>query len=259
MFGLPTLLSKIPDEYKPLAAFGIGSLMLVLLVMFHGVGLHLIFVQQRRRERRLRMGRPRVLAGVILFGMCVFLMLALHMVEILIWASALTFAGFISRSADAVYFCANAYTTLGKVTLDVSNQWRNISPIIGISGLFTFAWTTSALVNVVRLNGQLLEQLEGEREQELHMRVALRREEWEVVKRGREAELSERERATAQVLEAPSFKRHEIWEEEWKREAVIRRVVRAEMEELFRKERQAEERLGTGEAAAESPGKEQGE
>ena len=259
MFDLPTLLAKIPDEYKPLAAFGIGSLMLVALAMFHGVGLHLIFVYQKRRERRLRMGHHHIFAGVFLFGLSVFLMLGLHIVEILIWSSALTIAGFIKHTSDAVYFCANAYTTLGMGSLDVGDQWRNISPIIGISGLFTFAWTTSALVDVVASNGRLIEQLEEEREQEMHMRFALRKDEWEAVKRARAAELSAREKIREQDSDVPFFERYKVWEEERKSDEEIRRVVRTEIEELRRKERQDEERLGTGEAAAGSQDKEQGE
>jgi hypothetical protein len=176
MFDIPALLAKIPDEYKPIAALGIGSFMLVGLVLFHGGGLHLIFVQQKRRERRLRLGRPNLAAGMLLFGWSVFLMLALHVIEILIWSFAITHTGIVKHAYDAIYFCANAYTTLGMGNLDVDLHWRNISPIIGISGLFTFAWTTSALVDVVASNGRLLEQLEVEREHEMHMRFALLRE-----------------------------------------------------------------------------------
>jgi hypothetical protein len=113
MFDIPTLLAKIPDEYKPMAALGIGSFMLVALVLFHGVGLHLIFVQQKHRERRLRLGRPHLAAGALLFGWSVFLMLALHVVEILIWSFAITHTGIVKHAYDAIYFCANAYTTLG--------------------------------------------------------------------------------------------------------------------------------------------------
>src|SRR5271156_113867 len=192
MFDIPTLLAKIPDEYKPMAALGIGSFMLVFLVLFHGAGLHLIFVQQKRRERRLRLERPNLAAGALLFGCSVFLMLALHIVEILIWSFAITHTGIVKYAYDAMYFCANAYTTLGMGNLDLDAHWRNISPIIGISGLFTFAWTTSALVDVVASNGRLLEQLEVEREQEMHMRFALRKEEWEAVKNERATEQSMR-------------------------------------------------------------------
>ena len=41
MSDLSALLAKIPDDLKPLVAIGIGALMLVFLVMFHGAGLHL--------------------------------------------------------------------------------------------------------------------------------------------------------------------------------------------------------------------------
>ena len=68
-----------------------------------------------------------------------------------------------------------AYTTLGYGIVDLDPQWRNISPIIGISGLFTFAWTTSALVGVVTGHNRLLEQLEIEREKQLELRAAARR------------------------------------------------------------------------------------
>jgi hypothetical protein len=45
---------------------------------------------------------------------------------------------------------------------------------IGVSGLFTFAWTTNALVDVVASQRQLLNRLEEECVQEMHMRIALR-------------------------------------------------------------------------------------
>jgi hypothetical protein len=70
----------------------------------------------------------------------------------------------IARGYDAIYFCANAYTTLGYGSVDLEAHWRLISPIIGISGLFTFAWTTSALIDVVSSHRQLIDQLEDERE-----------------------------------------------------------------------------------------------
>jgi len=91
-----------------------------------------------------------------------------------IWAGALRFLGVVPRVHNAVYFCANAYTTLGYGNVDLGEHWRNISPIIGMSGLFTFAWTTSSLVDVVRAHTGLLEQLESEREKEREIRMAAR-------------------------------------------------------------------------------------
>ena len=257
MSDISALLAKIPDEFKPLAALGIGAFMLVFLVLFHGAGLHHILIQHKRGERRLRLGRPYLVAASFLFGWSVFLMLSLHIVEIMTWACVLTHMGLIVRAYDAIYFCANAYTTLGYGNVDLGEHWRNISPIIAISGLFTFAWTTSALVDVVAAHSQLIEQLEDEREREMHLRFTLRKDEWDALKKEREAERSEKEKTRTQAAGASFFQRRRIWKKEKKRAEELRRAKAAEIEELRRKERQDEEKLGPGMPPADSEGKNQ--
>jgi len=255
--SIPMLLAKIPDEFKPIASLAIGTFILVFLALFHGMCLHLILLQNKRGDRRLRLERPRLIAASFLFGWAVFLMLGLHLVEILIWSFVITYAGLIVHGYDAIYFCANAYTTLGMGKMDIGEHWRIISPIIGISGLFTFAWTTSALVDLVSSNGRLLERLEDEREREMHLRFALRKEEWDALKGERDAEQSEREKTTKQVSQAPFFQRFKIWKEERTRQEEIRSAGRAEIEDLRRKERQSEEKLGSAEPPGGSEDKEQ--
>jgi hypothetical protein len=255
MFDVSILLEKIPDEYKPMAALGIGSLMLVSLALFHGIGLHIISIQQKRKQRELRLGPPRLAAGALLFGWSVFLMLALHVVEITMWAFVIIHTGFVKHAYDAIYYCANAYTTLGMGSLDIDKNWRNISPIIAISGLFTFAWTTSALVDVVASNGRLLEQLEDEREREMEMRFTLRKEEWDARKTERNLERSDREKTKAQYSGASLGQRLKIWKGERSRDEGFRSAERAEVAELRRKERQDEEKLGPGTVPTDSPDK----
>ena len=163
---LSSLLQKIPDDYKPLAAVGIGALFLVLIVLFHGAGLHTVMVSQDRWRQRLTGRRPH-LSGALVFGWGVFLMLALQIVEVLIWSIVLNRLDLVKNVHDSIYFCANAYTTLGMGKMELERPWRLISPIIGISGLFTFAWTTSALVDVVAAHRQLVQQLEEQRNRRL--------------------------------------------------------------------------------------------
>jgi hypothetical protein len=246
------LLAKIPDEFKPMAALGIGALILVFLVLLHGAGLHAILVFHNRRETRLRVGRPHIVLALLLFGCSVFLMLALHIVEFVIWALALTRMGLIAHGYDALYFSANAYTTLGYGNVDLGQHWRNIAPVMGISGLFTFAWTTSALVTVVSAHRQLIEQLEEERVQEMHMRSALRKEEWDALKSEQDSERPEKEQANAQMRGASFFQRLGIKRAERKRLEELRRAKVAEIEERRRNERQDEGKLGPR-AAPENP------
>jgi hypothetical protein len=247
MPDLSALLAKIPDEYKPAAALGIGACVLVFLVLLHGAGLHSILVFRARRERRLRVGRPRIVAALLLFGCSVFFMLSLHVVEFLVWAFALIRMGLIAHINDAIYFCANAYTTLGYGNVDLGPHWRNIAPIMGISGLFTFAWTTSVLVTVVATHRKLLEQLEEERVQEMHMRFALRKEEWDTLKSERDAERLERERTGTETAGASFSQRLGFRWAEKKRVEELRRAKVAEIKELRRNEREEEAKLGPSE------------
>ena len=244
MPDLSAVLARIPDEWKPMAALVIGGFMLVLLVLLHGAGLHGILVFRARNERRLRMGRPHIVAALLLFGASVFLMLALHIAEFMIWAFALIRMGLIAHAYDALYFCANAYTTLGYGNVDLGQHWRNIAPIMGISGLFTFAWTTSVLVTVVAGHKQLLEQLEEERVKEMHMRFALRGTEWGALKNEWNSELKEKERARAQAAGASFFEWRKIKSAERKRIQELRRAKFAEIKELRRSEREDEWKLG---------------
>jgi hypothetical protein len=182
-------------------------------------------------------------------------MLLLHIMEITIWAFVLTHTGLIVRAYDALYFCANAYTTLGFGNVDLSTHWRIISPIIGISGLFTFAWTTSALVEVVAGHSQLIEQLEDEREQEKQLRSTLRKDEWDALKNERDAERAEKEKGRTQVVGTSFFQRRRIWKEERKRVAELRREKAAEIKGFRQKERQDENKLGPGDPPEKSADK----
>jgi len=246
MSRLSSLLLRIPDEYKPWAAFGIGGLILVGLALFHGLGLHRINLAHKRGVRRLLSGRPHLLAAALLFGWVVFLMLGLHIVEILMWAFALRHLGLVPRVQNAIYFCANACTTLGYGTVDLGEHWRNISPIIAISGLFTFAWTTSSLVDVVAAHGRLVEQLEKERQRQRQLRLTAQKAEWEVLTKKRDAERAVREQARNRAAEAGFLERRKIWREEKREVEKLRAAAKEEIEDIRRKKRSDEEKLGPG-------------
>lgn len=245
MPSIYSLLMNIPDEVKPWVAIGIGSFMLVCIVLFHGTGIHWILQLYLSGQRRLLRGRPHVFRALLLFGASVFLMLALHLVGVSVWALALLKLGFIQRAHDAIYFCANAYTTLGYGSVDLDPVWRNISPIIGISGLFTFAWTTSVLVTVVGAHNQLLQQLHLEREKEIQMRANLRKTIGEERSQEREAERAEIAKGKIAGSGTGFWHRWGIWLDDRRKVVEMRKEELAGNAESFRKERAAEEKLGS--------------
>jgi Ion channel len=250
---LSSLLLKIPDEFKPIAALCIGAFIMVLLVLFHGVSLHRIRVLHRRWVARMQSSRPHVWEAEFLFGWAIFLMLGLHIFGIAAWAFALVHLGLVLKAIDALYFCANAYTTLGYGVVDLGANWRIISPIIAICGLFTFAWTTSSLVGMVTLHLRLLEQLEIERAKEKEMRKEAHEAAWEAYTKEEITESASRAEAKKRAATASFFERRRIWREERRNEEELRAQVNRQADELRHHERLEEEKLGQDLASGDAP------
>jgi hypothetical protein len=243
---LHSLLLQIPDDFKPWAALILGSFILVGLVLVHGSGIHWILIYHQRNGRRLWLGKPHHIEATILFGTSVFLMLGLHIFGVLVWAFILDHLGLILKANDAIYFCANAYTTLGYGAVDLDPLWRNISPIIGISGLFTFAWTTSALVGVVTGHNRLLEQLEIEREKQLELRAGERGAVAQIRSQETVAEKAARLKYEAEHPGGGVRGRIENWRDEEREIEAMREAERAKIAEIRRKEGADEDKLGPG-------------
>jgi hypothetical protein len=251
--GPAELLRHIPAEFTLPAAIIIGSIILVSLVLFHGMGVHWVSTIHKRGELRLRAGRPHVFAALLLFGTAIFLLLSLHIIGVIWWAIVLTRLGLIHTAKDAIYFCANAYTTLGYGQVDLDPQYRIISPIIGISGLFTFAWTTSMLVNIVRDHNALLETLELERAKEKQLRRNLKLAIGSALTQERKAEHAENSSIADESAGASLVRHWQLWREERQKLKAIRADFCAETKDLIRHEQDAENKLGSTNPEASQP------
>ena len=149
----------VSPDFLPLDVFSVGIATLVFLTLLHAAGLyganrHYTVLAQRLRDRH-----RHLLEGALLFGWVVLLFVMLHVLETFIWATVLYKLHLVPRFRDAFYFSANSYTTLGYGEVLLPQSWRELSPLIAISGLFTFGFTTSALVDVVGENNRLVKEL----------------------------------------------------------------------------------------------------
>jgi hypothetical protein len=158
---IPCLVTS-PGEVG-LEVFGVGASVLVVIVVLHGFGLDRIVDRYKRTAQKLREQATPTAVATGVFAWSIFLMLVLHLVETFVWALVVHRAGLIPQFRDAVYFCANAYTTLGEGDPMLPLSWRELSPIMAISGLFTFGWTTSVMFNVVGDHHDLCEELRTKR------------------------------------------------------------------------------------------------
>ena len=151
--AVPSDVANIPlvqhlTAVMPAADLVFGGAMLVVIVLMHATGVRFITNQVVARWQTI-MQRPTAWRADLLMGSSVFVLLALHLAEMLAWAAALVYSGLVPDWRTAGFFAGNTYTTVGYGAFVLPNGWRMLAPIIAISGLFTFGWSGSVLVDLV--------------------------------------------------------------------------------------------------------------
>ena len=142
----PSLVENALTQALPLPDIMFGGAVLVFVIMFHAFWIRVItsaFLKRSGAQVRSSLWRAD-----LLFTVTVMMLLALHLAEVVVWSAALIFGDIVADWSTAAYFAANCYTALGE-PFSLPRAWRIVPPIIGMSGIFTFAWTASVLVNFV--------------------------------------------------------------------------------------------------------------
>lgn len=150
---------QVRDDVIPVEVLSLGAVMLVVITLIHGAGLDRIVAHYKRRADAFRRKRRHPRLAMLVFASTILLMLFLHMAEIWVWGFVLYKMRLVPNIRDAVYFSANTYTTLGMGPMALPHAWRELSPMIAIAGLFTFAWTTSEMFNIVGYHHDLVAEL----------------------------------------------------------------------------------------------------
>lgn len=156
---------EISSDFIPVEVLLFGGVMLVIVVLIHGAGLGRIVGRYHRKAALFKEKKwnPHLATGI--FASAILLMLALHITEACIWGLVLKWSGLVPNLRDSVYFSANTYTTIGYGKMILPESWRELSPIMAISGLFTFAWTTGEMFTIVGPHRELVAYLIDHRRQ----------------------------------------------------------------------------------------------
>ena len=131
---------------SPFLEIVLGTLPLLATLFVHGAGMNVVQWGFRRHRRSQR---PSRLRNSAYFAVTILIMVVTHLSEIALWTASLIALGAIESVRDAYYYVAGTYTTLGYGEGTLPAQWRLMAPMIAISGLFAFGWTTSVLMNIV--------------------------------------------------------------------------------------------------------------
>lgn len=131
----------------------VGSLMVVLTVLIHGVGsLWVLRLLNAYGSTGAKRARPRRALFAVIFTALALLML--HWLQIMLWAVLyllLTPVSPIATLESAVYLSAITFTTVGygDITLQ-AHQWRLLCGIEGLNGVLLLGWSTALLFAVVQ-------------------------------------------------------------------------------------------------------------
>ncbi len=132
----------------PAADIAFGGSMLILIILIHAAGVRVVGAIVDRRMRAI-MVRPQGWRADVVMALSVVLLLCLHLFETTVWAGSLVYGGLVSSWRAAGFFAGNTYTTVGYGNFVLSQEWEMLAPIIAMSGLFTFGWSGSVLVDIV--------------------------------------------------------------------------------------------------------------
>jgi len=138
----------------PLFEIAIGTIGLVVVMFFHGIGVRFINRHYSTAWVKVDATTPHWRVNLLLAGVITCFAIV-HLVETLIWAAPIHSLGVIPDLRDAYYYVLESYTTLGEGQVSLPDRWRLIGPIIAMSGLFTFGWTGSVLVGIMTEYSQL--------------------------------------------------------------------------------------------------------
>jgi hypothetical protein len=149
------------NAYHPFWEIGIGTTLVLLVVFVHAFAMFSIQNLFDRWFPQLVTRAHRIL-GRTLIGGAILSLLAVHYIEILMWAVTLYVVDALPDLRSAFYYAGGAYTTYGSGDLYLPQNWRLLGFMIATSGLFTFAWTTGILISV--MNRFLHARSEGRRQ-----------------------------------------------------------------------------------------------
>jgi hypothetical protein len=129
----------------------IATVMVLATVSVHGAGLLVLARLLAHRERRRSEQRinPLSFEGSLTASALALGLMALHAVEIWLYAAVFMMVGAIAELRDAVYFSTISYATIGYTDTAVDPDWRLFGAIEGVNGTLLMGWSVAFFVTVM--------------------------------------------------------------------------------------------------------------
>jgi predicted exporter len=131
--------------------FGVATLMVLLCVAIHGIGLFGLNRALRTEAalERLEHLKPLSPRGAVFTLGAVIAMLALHGIEIWLFALVYLVLGAILDLEAALYFSTISYSTVGYNDTHIAHQWRLLGAFESVLGIFLIGWSTAFFFRMI--------------------------------------------------------------------------------------------------------------
>ncbi len=126
-----------------------GGVLLALTIAIHGLGMLFTLFASNALKNRFEQARaryPGVGLGIIIVA--AWMIILVNLIEVMVWAGFYVWKGAQPNVFSAFYNALLNYTTLQAGYLP--QRWRLLEGMLGISGLLTFAWSTSVLFSLAQ-------------------------------------------------------------------------------------------------------------
>lgn len=130
-----------------------STVLVAFTALLHLASLAGLIALLQAHGKRVRTPHVR-LNQALLVLIAVFALIALHGIEIWLYAAVYTLVGEFPAFEDALYFSTSTYATIGYGDLVLSPAWRIVGAIEGVNGIILLGWSTAFFVSIV---GQLAE------------------------------------------------------------------------------------------------------
>lgn len=125
----------------------LAGFMVSLTVVVHFAGLLALMWLLRARGHRFRAHESAIGQGAAIVFVVLGLV-AIHTVEIWLYAVVYFVLGALPEFEAALYFSTTSFTTIGYGDVVLEKKWRLLSAIEGANGLLLFGWSTAFLFSV---------------------------------------------------------------------------------------------------------------
>ena len=125
----------------------ISGVMVGATVVIHFAGLLILMWLLRARGHNFR-AHESVVGQIAAIVFVVLGLVAIHTVEIWLYALLYYGLGALQHFEEALYFSTTSFTTIGYGDVVLDRKWRLLGAIEGANGLILFGWSTAFLFSV---------------------------------------------------------------------------------------------------------------